>query len=70
LETRALPLDAVHKDGVMELDLHSLYGTQETMATNNWFKQKNKRAMIIERSSYAGSGKFGSMWLGDNYSKP
>jgi alpha-glucosidase (family GH31 glycosyl hydrolase) len=54
----------------MELDLHSLYGTQETMATNNWFKQKYKRAMIIERSSYAGSGKFGSMWLGDNYSKP
>jgi len=26
--------------------------------------------MIIERSSYAGLGKFGSQWLGDNYSKP
>jgi len=26
--------------------------------------------MIIERSSYAGSGKFGSMWLGVNYSSP
>jgi hypothetical protein len=25
--------------------------------------------MIIERSSYAGLGKFGSQWLGDNYSK-
>ena len=24
--------------------------------------------MIIERSSYAGSGKFGSMWLGNSYS--
>jgi len=26
--------------------------------------------MIIGRSSYAGYGKFGSQWLGDNYSKP
>jgi hypothetical protein len=27
LETRAMPLDAIHYDGITELDLHSLYGT-------------------------------------------
>ena len=54
----------------MELDLHSLYGTQQTMATHSWFRDMNKRTMTIERSSYAGSGKYGSMWLGENYSKP
>jgi len=26
--------------------------------------------MLIERSSYAGMGKFGSRWLGDNFSEP
>jgi alpha-glucosidase (family GH31 glycosyl hydrolase) len=26
--------------------------------------------MIIERSAYAGMGKFASRWLGDNFSKP
>jgi alpha-glucosidase len=66
LEIKALPLDAVHKDGVMELDLHSLYGTQQTMATNKWFEERKMRSMIIERSSYSGSGKYGSMWLGPN----
>ena len=25
--------------------------------------------MIIERSAYAGLGKYGSRWLGDNFSK-
>jgi alpha-glucosidase (family GH31 glycosyl hydrolase) len=27
----------------------------------------NKRAMIIQRSAYAGLGKFASRWLGDNF---
>jgi len=26
--------------------------------------------MIIERSSYAGMGKFASRWLGDNFAQP
>jgi alpha-glucosidase (family GH31 glycosyl hydrolase) len=29
-----------------------------------------KRTMIIERSAYAGLGKYGSRWLGDNFSDP
>jgi hypothetical protein len=30
LETRAMPLDAIHQDGHKELDVHSLYGTMQT----------------------------------------
>jgi len=52
---------------VTELDAHSLFGTLEVKATHGWFKEKQeKRTFIIGRSSIAGMGKYGSMWLGDN----
>lgn len=54
---------------VTELEAHSLYGTMEAKATHDWFKIKGKRTMIIERSSYAGMGKFASRYLGDNFSQ-
>lgn len=50
--------------------MHSLFGTYEVMNTHIWFATiKNSRTFIIERSSYAGMGKFGSKWLGDNFSQ-
>ena len=76
LESKSLPLDAVHADNeemgtynVTELEAHSLFGTMEVQATHNWFKEQDKRTMIIERSAYAGMGKFASRWLGDNFSQ-
>lgn len=71
LEIKSLPLDSVHADGITELDAHSLFGTQEVKATHEWFQKlgdKGTRTMIIERSGYAGVGKFASRWLGDNWS--
>lgn len=73
LETKSIALDAWHNTSdpatvVTELDAHSLFGTMQVMASNSWFANKGKRAMIIGRSAYAGYGKFASRWLGDNFS--
>jgi alpha-glucosidase (family GH31 glycosyl hydrolase) len=69
LETKSISLDAIHSNGYTELDTHSLYGTSMVRATHEWFKSQNRRTMIIERSAYAGAGKFASRWLGDNFAR-
>lgn len=37
--------------------------------THDWFQKNNKRTFIIERGNFAGIGKYGSRWLGDNFSE-
>lgn len=68
LQQKSIDLDVMHYNNYTELDTHSLMGTKMSQATNNWFTMKNKRTMIIERSAFAGAGKFASRWLGDNWS--
>jgi len=70
LEEKSMPLDAWHPSiNRSQLDTHSLFGTTQVKATHGWFQQEKKRTMIIERSSFAGMGKFASKWLGDNFSQ-
>jgi len=69
LEEKGIALDAIHHDGSVELDAHSLYGAMQSAATANYFTETlKKRPMTISRSSFAGSGKFAARSLGDNYS--
>ena len=73
LEDKTIPLDTTHANGLTQLDTHNIYGTQMVKASHEWFGQESKsgarRTFIIERSSFAGMGKYSSRWLGDNFSE-
>uniref|UniRef100_A0A8C9N3C3 alpha-glucosidase n=1 Tax=Serinus canaria TaxID=9135 RepID=A0A8C9N3C3_SERCA len=65
--SKTLCLDAVQSWG-KQYDVHSLYGYSMTIATKKAIETvfPGKRSYLISRSTFAGSGKHGGHWLGDN----
>uniref|UniRef100_A0A0C9QTK6 TSA: Wollemia nobilis Ref_Wollemi_Transcript_10409_2825 transcribed RNA sequence n=1 Tax=Wollemia nobilis TaxID=56998 RepID=A0A0C9QTK6_9CONI len=64
---KTIATSAVHYNGVLEYDAHSLYGFSESIATHDAFQSLlNKRPFVLSRSSFVGSGAYAAHWTGDN----
>ncbi|KAI2622431.1 glycoside hydrolase family 31 protein [Hypoxylon sp. NC1633] len=70
LAVHAVSPNATHHGGILEYDVHNLFGHQILNATYHALLNvfPTKRPFIIGRSQFAGSGKWAGHWGGDNYS--
>lgn len=66
LKTMTISMDGQHYGGILEFDVHDLFGTLESKATYQFLKKKTPLPFILTRSSAFGAGQFAAHWTGDN----
>ncbi|XP_045707250.1 sucrase-isomaltase, intestinal [Phyllostomus hastatus] len=72
LHTRTMCMETEHilSDGssVLHYNVHNLYGWSQMKPSHDGLrKATGKRGIVISRSTYPTSGRWGGHWLGDNY---
>ncbi|RVD84198.1 uncharacterized protein DFL_005961 [Arthrobotrys flagrans] len=70
LHARSISVDATHYGGVLEYNVHNLFGHLNCRTSYNSMLEikPDERPFILTRSAFAGTGKYASKWLGDNFS--
>ncbi len=63
LNTKAIDVDATHARGLVEYDVHSLFGLGESIATKRALESvTKKRSFVLSRSTFSGSGAYTAHW--------
>ena len=70
LNFKTTDMDVTHYGGILEYDAHNLYGMTEVIATRQALEEiTKKRAFVLSRSTFTGSGHHGGHWTGDNFAE-
>lgn len=65
LSSHTLATNATHAGGIVELDVHNLWGLMEEKATHLALNEimPGKRPFIISRSTFSSSGRWTGHWV-------
>ncbi|KAL6600692.1 glycosyl hydrolases family 31-domain-containing protein [Neocallimastix sp. 'constans'] len=70
LKTKTLDMDVQYYGGLIDYDIHNMYGHMESIVSYEALLNIDpiKRPFLLSRSTFPGTGRYAAHWLGDNHS--